>query len=167
MMCTVCGRTDQPYSNRQLKRMRTGGAVAVCKDCCTAKQAARSVGKSARLEAATAEVTADAHPLRPRVFLEDPQSLYLLDWVVPAGGIPLGEPVTITLDGGGVQHVQLALTGRRLWVEVPPPTHTASRSAKLRPGYHGCMVAPPRSCSPTRWPGSPSCPWSWATHRPV
>ena len=40
MMCTVCGRTDQPYSNRQLKRMRTGGAVAVCIDCCTAKQAA-------------------------------------------------------------------------------------------------------------------------------
>ena len=53
MMCTVCGRTDQPYSNRQLKRMRTGGAVAVCIDCCTAKQAARSVGKSARLEAAS------------------------------------------------------------------------------------------------------------------
>ena len=79
MMCTVCGRTDQPYSNRQLKRMRTGGAVAVCIDCCTAKQAARSVGKSAWLEVATAEVTADAHPLRPRVFLEDPQSLYLLD----------------------------------------------------------------------------------------
>jgi hypothetical protein len=91
MVCTVCGRVGCEYSNQQLKRMRTSGVVAVCIDCCMAKQATRSVGKSAWLEAATAEVTADAHPLRPRVFLEDPQSLYLLDWVVPAGGIPLQE----------------------------------------------------------------------------
>lgn len=93
MWCACCCRETASFSKKQM-RLVWGGGSARCKTCVAAAEAAKREeerrAKQRRLDAAAADVERDASPQRPRLFLADAKSPYLVEVEVPADGVPVG-----------------------------------------------------------------------------
>ena len=123
MWCACCCRETASFSKKQM-RLVWGGGSARCKTCVAAAEAAKREeerrAKQRRLDAAAADVERDASPQRPRLFLADAKSPYLVEVEVPADGVPVGVPYRVA----GRTLTLRRDSGPRVWGEVPPPSST-------------------------------------------
>ena len=130
MWCACCCR-EIPATSFSKKQMRLvwGGGSARCKTCVAAAEAAKREeerrAKQRRLDAAAADVERDASPQRPRLFLADAKSPYLVEVEVPADGVPVGVPYRVA----GRTLTLRRDSGPRVWGETQPPVHARDRSA--------------------------------------